>query len=112
MKINLIDKLQFLITEFWRFKMLYGGRGGTKSWAIADALLYLIVAFPDKVRRILCTRELQKSIKESVHKLISDRISFHQLDQLFDITKTEINCKNGSHFIFMGLRHNSTEIKP
>jgi hypothetical protein len=111
MEIQIISKLWFLINESWRFKMLYGGRGASKSWAIADCLLYLIVQYPKIVRRILCTRELQKSIKESVLKLISDRIQFHKLEHLFDIKKTEIVCKNGSHFIFTGLRLNSTEIK-
>jgi hypothetical protein len=111
MKIDIIDKLYFLIYEFWRFKMLYGGRGGTKSWAIADAFLFLIINFPCIIRRILCTRELQKSIKESVHKLISDRIHHHNLQHLFEITKTDITCQNGSHFLFMGLKHNITEIK-
>ncbi len=91
-----------------RYKVLYGGRGGAKSWAVADAL---IVKAWQETTLILCTRELQKSIKESVHKLISDRIEAIGLSSEFEILQTEIKCKNGSRFIFAGLKHNITEIK-
>lgn len=91
-----------------RTKVLYGGRGGAKSWAIADAL---IVKSWEKPLLILCTRELQRSIKESVHKLLSDRIEANGFGAEFDILNNEIRGKNGSRFIFAGLRHNITEIK-
>lgn len=91
-----------------RYKVLYGGRGGAKSWAIADAL---IVRAWERPTLILCTRELQKSIKESVHKLISDRIDANGFGGEFEVLNTEIKGRNGSRFIFAGLRHNITEIK-
>src|SRR5574343_33478 len=49
-----------------RYKVMHGGRGGGKSWAVARALLLLAL---DKPMRVLCAREVQKSIKESVHQL-------------------------------------------
>ena len=53
------------------YKVLHGGRGGAKSWAIAQAL---VLAGLQEKQLILCTRELQKSIKVSVHRIISNTI--------------------------------------
>ena len=91
-----------------RYKVFYGGRGGGKSWAFADALLLFALAFS---LRILCARELQVSIADSVHRLLADRISARGLEKFFTVTKTGITGRNGSEFIFKGLRHNVSEIK-
>ena len=58
-------KLQCLF-EKSRYKVLYGGRGGAKSWGVARALLIKAAKEP---LRILCAREFQTSIRDSVHKL-------------------------------------------
>ena len=55
-----------------RYKVYYGGRGGAKSWAFARALL---IQGYKKPLRILCTREFQKSIRESVHKLLANQVT-------------------------------------
>lgn len=91
-----------------RYKIFYGGRGAGKSWAFADALLLYAMAFP---LRILCARELQVSIADSVHRLLADRIAARGLEPHFSVTRTEITGANGSLFIFKGLRHNISEIK-
>lgn len=91
-----------------RYKVLYGGRGGAKSWGIADALIILAWQSP---LLILCTRELQKSIKESVHALLCNRIDALGLSSEYEIQNAQIIGKNGSRFIFAGLKHNITEIK-
>ena len=91
-----------------RYKVFYGGRGGGKSWAFADALLTRAL---QGTFRILCARELQVSIADSVHKLLSDRIWARGLDGLFQVTATSIRSTTGSEFIFKGLRNNVTEIK-
>jgi phage terminase large subunit len=88
--------------------VLYGGRGGAKSWGVA---ITLIIKALQKKRLILCTREIQRSIKDSVHKLLSDTINRMGLDPIFDIKKDYIQCKTGSKFIFKGLKHNITEVK-
>lgn len=62
-------------------------------------------------RRVLCCRELQASIAESVHKLLSLIIEQHDLGGFWTVTQTSIRGVNGSEFIFKGLRHNSKEIK-
>ena len=91
-----------------RYKVYYGGRGGAKSHAIATALL--MIGCQRKVR-ILCARELQVSIGDSVHKLLCDIISEYGLDGFYTITQTSIRGANGSEFLFKGLRHNVREIK-
>ncbi len=92
-----------------RYKVFYGGRGGAKSWNFARALI--IMAMKKKLR-ILCTRELQISISDSVHRILEDQIYALGAGKYFEIQKTSIRCiKTGSEFIFKGLRHNATEIK-
>jgi phage terminase large subunit len=102
------DKAVEIIGSDKREKVLEGGRGSGKSYSFADAL---VVRAAREELRILCTRETQKSIKDSVHKLLSDRISALGLDGYFDIKKDTIRSSTGSEFIFKGLRHNITEIK-
>lgn len=91
-----------------RYKVFYGGRGGAKSWQIADALISLAYS---KKTRILCTREIQNSIKDSVHKLLKDRIDAIGLSDWFSITDKEIRSSAGSEFIFKGLKHNINSVK-
>lgn len=91
-----------------RYKVYYGGRGGGKSWAVVDALLLLGMQKP---LRILCARELQNSIADSVHRLLCDRISYLDLDAFYHITQKTIEGVNGTAFLFKGLKHNYREIK-
>ena len=65
-----------------------------------------------KTTRIVCAREIQKSIKDSVHKLLSDLIRELKLEgSFYDILETEIRGRNGTEFIFRGLRHNTRDLK-
>jgi len=92
-----------------RYKVRWGGRGGAKSWSFARALI--TIAHGKRVR-ILCTRELQNSIKDSVHRLLVDQIDALGLRPWFIIMQSGIvSTVTGSEFIFKGLRHNSNEIK-
>jgi phage terminase large subunit len=54
--------------------------------------------------RVLCARETQKSIQESVHRLLKDQIGIMGLDHLFEVQETRILGKNGSDFAFAGIR--------
>lgn len=90
-----------------RYKVLYGGRGAARSWSVARALLIKAAATP---LRVGCFRELQKSIKDSVHRLLTDQIDLLGLPG-YEITDHEIRHVNGSLFLFEGLRHNVTKIK-
>jgi len=90
-----------------RYKITYGGRAGGKSWAIAFALLVLGA---EKQLRILCTREFQNSISDSVHKLLSDTNDRYNLG--YDITNNSIKHPvTGTEFMFYGLKSNITKIK-
>lgn len=91
-----------------RYKVFYGGRGGAKSWSIARALIKLAA---EKPLRILCTREFQSSIGDSVYRLICDQIISAGLSAFFEITKANITSSCGSLFIFKGLRRSIQEIK-
>jgi phage terminase large subunit len=93
----------------YRYKILYGGRGSGKSYAVADALL--LTAYRKK-SIVLCGREFQNSIKDSVHSLLRQRIEALGLSDYYEVTHDEIRCTNsGSRFIFKGLRHNIDSIK-
>lgn len=100
-------KLQCLF-EKSRYKVLYGGRGGAKSWGVARALL--IKAAKDPLR-ILCAREFQTSIRDSVHKLLCDQIIALGLLNFYEITQNSIRGKNGSEFSFIGLKNNVANVK-
>ena len=91
-----------------RYKVLYGGRGGAKSWGVARALLIKAAQNP---LRILCAREFQTSIKDSVHKLLCDQIEALGLGTFYEITQTNIKGKNGSEFSFVGLKNNVANVK-
>ncbi len=91
-----------------RIKVAKGGRGSAKSWAFARALILRAL---EKKTRILCAREIQKSIKDSVHRLLKDQIEILGLTPVFHITEHAITCKNGSDFLFMGLFRNVNQIK-
>ncbi len=102
------DKAQRVIGSTERFKVLYGGRRSSKTYSFVNALLFKAAFTP---LRILCTRELQVSIRDSILKTLRVRIQDLELDEYFDIQKTCIYSKCGSEFIFMGVRHNVSEIK-
>jgi phage terminase large subunit len=87
---------------FARYRTLWGGRGSGKSWGVARALLIKAAQRP---LRVLCAREVQRTIADSVHRLISDQIPLLGLESLYTVTDHEIRGKNGSLFIFAGLRH-------
>lgn len=91
-----------------RYKGVHGGRGSAKSWSIVDALL---IKAAQKPLRILCCREIQNSIKQSVKRLIDDRIKALGLENFYSSLDTEIRGLNGSLFVFAGLRSNPDSIK-
>lgn len=105
LEIDVPEKLGFLF-ELHRYKVAYGGRGAAKSHSFAKALLALGAA---QRLRILCTREIQDSIKDSVHKLLKDQIDLLGLGSFYDVLDTEIRGANGTEFIFSGLHGHTIE---
>jgi len=93
------EKLKFLFQPA-RYKVAYGGRGSAKSWSFARALLLKGI---NKPLRILCAREIQKSIKDSVHQLLGDQIETLGISSKYTVQQTEITGTNGTRFLFVGL---------
>lgn len=89
-----------------RYKAYYGGRGGGKSHAFATALLLEAGRGP---LRVLCAREVQNSIKDSVKQLLDDKIAALGMGDFFVSTQTDIRGRNGSNFIFAGLGKLTTD---
>lgn len=102
------EKLIPAFQQWYRYVVLHGGRAGTKSWAVAG---HLATKAAFSKTRILCTREMQNSIRDSVYRLLVDRINGLELNSFFDIQKDSIYGVYGSEFIFKGLHHNISEIK-
>ena len=92
-----------------RYYVYRGGRGGAKSHQLATAAI--MRAMSEKIT-ILCCREIQSSMADSVHKLISEKIKALGIEEHFEILVNAIRCKlTGSEFAFRGLRHNLQDIK-
>lgn len=98
--------------EAVRHRVLYGGRGGAKSWTVAHKIVERARSGPV---RVLCTREYQNSIRDSSKKLIEDcidRMGFGARgDRFFSITEREIRGRNGSVITFLGLNGRDAAIK-
>lgn len=106
--LDLPPKAEFLRTTASRYKVLHGGRGGGKSWSMARALLERGAKRPI---RVLCAREHQASIRDSVHRLLADQIAVLGLRPYYRITADSIRGVNGTAFVFAGLRHNVDNIR-
>lgn len=98
-EITIPRKLVFLLSPS-RYKIARGGRGSAKSWTFARVLLAKGIKTP---LRVLCTREIQQSIKQSVHQLLKDQIALLNYGRYYDVKETEICGTNGTLFSFVGL---------
>lgn len=87
---------------------LYGGRGAAKSRSIARGL---VIQSAQEHHRVLCGREVQRSIKDSVKRLLDDEIARLSLQDRFVSTESEIRGPNESLFLFAGIKGNATGIK-
>lgn len=105
-RLQLPEKLEFLLYPA-RYKVAYGGRGSAKSWSFARALLKRGI---ETSTRVLCAREVQKSIKDSVHKLLADQIEREGLQRDYEVLDTIIRGKNNNtEFLFTGLLQHTTD---
>lgn len=121
-------KLRFLF-EPARYKVPYGGRGSSKSWSIARALLLIGkqpdllwpgwseecerqgIKYEDSGIRILCYRETMRSIEESVHQLLTDQIRLLRLGDFYHPQLKNIKGNNGTEFFFAGVRQSADNLK-
>jgi phage terminase large subunit len=92
-----------------RYKGAKGGRGSGKSHFFAEQSILRAYTNPT---RIVCTREVQSSIRESVRQLLIDKIDDMGLSPAFLVMDDEIRGNNGSIIIFKGLQsYNAGNIK-
>jgi len=85
-----------------RYKVMYGGRGGGKSWTIARKLLIDGLTKPG---RILCARETMKSMADSVHEVLSKQIEAMNLGGRYEVLANEIRGIGvDTQFGYAGLR--------
>lgn len=93
-----------------RFKGLYGGRGSGKSHCFAGH--GIIRAANEPNFRMVCVREVQRSIADSVKQLHEDKIEAYGLSGFFKITETEIVGRNGSRIVYRGMQnHTAASVK-
>lgn len=92
-----------------RYRVGSGGRESGKSWSAACAIVLLAIT---RKARILCAREYQTSLRESVHALLVATIERLKLDTFFSISDRQIECvATGSEIIFTGLATNAEGLK-
>jgi phage terminase large subunit len=91
-----------------RYRAAHGGRGSAKSHSFCQAAILKAAETP---LRVGCYREIQRSIRDSVKRLLDDKIRDTGLSEFYQSTDTEIRGANGSLFIFNGLRTNPDAVK-
>lgn len=100
-------KLGFLFQPK-RYKVAWGGRGATKSWGFARASLIRGV---QGRTRVLCAREVQNSIAESVHKLLEIQIRSMDLSGFYRVLDSSITGRNGTEFIYSGIHRGVDKVR-
>lgn len=90
-----------------RYRGLYGGRGSGKSWFFASLLIERCIL--DPTIRAVCVREVQKSLDQSVKKLLEDMIQRMGVGHLFNILNTHIETYAGGRIIFQGMQTHTAE---
>lgn len=106
LRLEIPAKMMPFATQRSRHKVARGGRGSGKSWSVARVLAAKGYAEP---LRILCVREVQKSIKESSHRLLADTIGAMGLGGFYDVQQTVIKAPNGTEFAFAGLQDHTAD---
>lgn len=100
--IQVLKPYQRILDGGFTYYCYYGGRGGGKTENIAHCLV--LKAITTENIRILCARELDNSVKESVYRAIVDSIDKFGVRHIFKINNLEIEClKTGSRFLFTGM---------
>ena len=89
-----------------RYKGCHGGRGSGKSHFFAELLIETCIL---RKTSAVCIRETQKSIKESVKRLLEQKIEDMGVGSLFEVMDTMIRCKNGGQIIFQGMQNHTAE---
>ena len=106
-RLEIPRKLEPILTTKARLIVLVGGRSSTKSETVARVLL---MKAQTERADVMCGREYQNSIDDSVHKLLKNLIEDLRVDG-FSITDKKIDCLTGGGFRFKGFSRNSEAVK-
>tara|TARA_R110000737_G_scaffold57012_4_gene82010 strand:+ start:262 stop:1515 length:1254 start_codon:yes stop_codon:yes gene_type:complete len=110
MKYDVPDVFQPLWSNKGRYKAAWGGRGSAKSWNFAAMMI--VRAATSKGFRAVCVREVQKSLKESAHRLLADTIERLNFGSVFEIQSSQIKTPGGGVISFVGMQdHTADTIK-
>ena len=90
-----------------RYKGAFGGRGSGKSWHFASSVVEY--AMTTNRSRIVCVREVQRSLKESVKQLVQDQIAALGVESYFRILDDRIETPGGGLISFQGMRDHTAE---
>ena len=90
-----------------RYKGAHGGRGSAKSHWFASHLVERCVRKPSL--RAVCIREIQKSLDQSVKRLLEDKIIKHGASAYFDVKKTHVDVKGGGIILFQGMQNHTAD---
>src|SRR4051812_26354641 len=93
-----------------RFLGAHGGRGSGKSDFFAGKLISRAIGEPGL--RAVCIREIQRSLAQSVKRLLEDKIEALHLGHLFEVLESEIRTPGGGLIVFQGMQnHTAGSIK-
>lgn len=93
-------------TQPARYKAAYGGRGSGKTRSVAR---WFVLQAAQTPLRILCLREFQNSIRDSSKQTLADEIARLDLGDEFEVMDQEIRGRNGSLFLFRGMRNSTAD---
>jgi phage terminase, large subunit, PBSX family len=105
-RLRIPEPVTRLLSKPKRVKIAVGGRGSGKSVGVGDIMLMLA----DQGERILCTREFQNSIDDSVHESLKDEISRLGVEG-FSVSTTDVKTSTGGRIFYKGLARNITSLK-
>lgn len=90
-----------------RYKAAHGGRGSGKSHFFAEMLVEQAILKPGY--RAACIREVQRTLAQSVKKLIEDKIETHNLGGYFEVQESQIKTPGGGVIIFQGMQNHTAD---
>jgi len=89
-----------------RYKGVHGGRGSGKSHFFAE---YTIEKCLVERTNVVCIREVQKSLSQSVKRLLESKIEDLGVQKFFEVQESQIKCTNGGLIIFQGMQNHTAD---
>ncbi len=89
-----------------RYKGAWGGRGSGKSHFFSELLVERSIV--EKVDAV-CVREIQRTLNQSVKKLIEAKIQALNVGQYFDVQDSRIKSNSGGVIIFEGMQNHTAD---